>query len=81
MEDATFFSPTEMWCLPAPSETTPWEREFVVDSGASTAGEVQSNEEATVYVQEIDLFVTGKLLEDTPAVLSMGKLCEDHGYA
>ena len=71
-----------MWCLPAPSETTPWEREFFVDSGASTAnGEVQSNEEATVYVQEFDLFVTGKLLEDTPAVLSLGKLCEDHGYA
>ena len=41
-------------------------------------GEVLTNEEATVYVKELDLFVTVKLLEDTPAVLSLGKLCEDH---
>ena len=32
------------------------------------------------YVTELDLFVTVKLLEDTPAILSLGKLCEDHGY-
>ena len=37
-------------------------------------GEVQTNEEATVYVKELDLFVTVKLLEDTPAVLSLGKI-------
>ena len=35
-------------------------------------GEVQK-EEATVYAKELDLFVTMKLLEDTPAVLSRGK--------
>ena len=33
-----------------------------------------------MYVRELDLFVTVMLLEDTPAVLSLGKLCEDHGY-
>ena len=43
-------------------------------------GEVQTREEATVYVKELDLFVTVMILEDTPAVLSLGKLCEDHGY-
>ena len=32
--------------------------------------EVQTKEKATVYVKELDLFVTVKLLEDTPAVLS-----------
>ena len=32
-----------------------------------------------MYVKQLDLFVTVKLLEDTPAVLSLGKLCEDHG--
>ena len=32
-------------------------------------GEVLTKEEATVYVRESDLFVTGMLLEDTPAVL------------
>ena len=41
--------------------------------------EVQTKEEATVYVKELDLFVTVMLLEETPAVLSLGKLCEDHG--
>ena len=43
-------------------------------------GEVQTREEATVYVRELDLFVTGMLLEETPAVLSLGMLCDDHGY-
>ena len=32
---ATFFSPSENWCLPAPSHLKPEERELVVDSGAS----------------------------------------------
>ena len=40
-------------------------------------GEVQTREEATVYVEQLDLFVTVMLLEETPAVLSLGKLCED----
>ena len=31
--------------------------------------------------KKLDLFVTVKLLEDAPAVLSLGKLCEDHGYS
>ena len=33
-----------------------------------------------MYDKELDLFLTVQLLEDTPAVLSLGKLCEDHGY-
>ena len=47
---------------------------------ATTSGEVQTNEEAQVFVHDLDLFVTVQLLEDTPAVLSLGKLCEEHGY-
>ena len=43
-------------------------------------GEVQTREEATVHVKELDIFVTFMLLEEIPAVLSLGKLCEDHGY-
>ena len=39
-------------------------------------GEVFTIEEATVYVRE---FVTVMLLEDTKAVLSLGKLCEELG--
>ena len=107
-ERATFFSPSENWCLPA-STLILEEREFVVDSGASmhmiskkdlskaeletlttsrsptpviTAnGEVQTHEKATVYVRELDIFLTMKALEDTPAVLSLGKLCDENGYS
>ena len=43
--------------------------------------EVRTNEEVTVYVNDLNLFVTVQILEDTPAVPSPGKLCEDHGYA
>ena len=31
-------------------------------------GEVQTHEEATVYVKELDIFLTMKVLKDTPAV-------------
>ena len=44
-------------------------------------GEVQTHEEATVYVKELDIFLTMKVLEDTPAVLSLGKLCDENGYS
>ena len=44
-------------------------------------GEVQTNEDATVYARELDVFLTMKLLEDTPAVLSLKKLCDEHGYS
>ena len=43
-------------------------------------GEVQTHEEAIVYVKELDIFLTMKVLENTPAVLSLGKLCDEHGY-
>ena len=44
-------------------------------------GEVRPNEEATVHVRELDIFLTMKVLEDTPAVLSPGKLCDKHGFS
>ena len=34
-------------------------------------GEVQTHEEAIVYVKELDIFLTMKVLDNTPAVLSM----------
>ena len=108
-QKSTFFSPSENWCLPAPSTIKPEESEFVVDSGASmhmiskkdlnsaeletvttsrspttviTAnGEVQTHKEATVYVKELDIFLTMKVLENTPAVLSLQKLCDENGYS
>ena len=39
-------------------------------------GEVRTREEATVQVKQLDLLVTVMLLEETPAVLSLEKLCE-----
>ena len=47
----------------------------------TASGDVQTHEEATVYVNELDIFLTMKVLEDTPAVLSLGKLCDEHGYS
>ena len=44
-------------------------------------GVVQTHEEATVYVKELDIFLTMKVLENTPAVLSLGKLCDENGYS
>ena len=44
-------------------------------------GEVQTHEEATVYVKELDIFLTMKVLDNTPAVLSLGKLCYENGYS
>ena len=44
-------------------------------------GEVQTHEEATVYVKELDIFLTMKVRENTPAVLSLAKLCDENGYS
>ena len=47
----------------------------------AASGEVQTHEEATVYVKELDIFLTMKILENTPPVLSLGKLCDEHGHS
>ena len=44
-------------------------------------GEVQTHEEATVDVKELETFLTMKVLENAPAVLSLGKLCDENGYS
>ena len=44
-------------------------------------GEVQTHEEAIVYVKELAIFLTKKVLENKPAVLSLGKLCDENGYS
>ena len=44
-------------------------------------GEVQTHEEATVYVKDFGKFLTLKVLENTSAVLSLGKLCDENGYS
>ena len=44
-------------------------------------GEVQTHEEAIVYVKELDIFLNMRVLDNTPAVLSLGKLCDENGYS
>ena len=44
-------------------------------------GEVQTHEEAIVYVKELDIFLTMKVIDNTPAVLSLGKLFDENGYS
>ena len=34
-----------------------------------------------MYVKELDIFLTMKVLENTPAVLSLGQLCDENGYS
>ena len=58
----------------------PWGFLRIPTTVMTANGEVQTREKATVYVRELDLFVTVMLLEETPAVLSLGKLCADHVY-
>ena len=36
-------------------------------------GEVQTHEEVIVYVKELDIFLTMKVLQNTPAVLSIAR--------
>ena len=44
-------------------------------------GEVQTHEEAEVYVKELEKFLNMKVLENTLEVLSLGKLFDEHGYS
>ena len=44
-------------------------------------GKVQTSAEAQVYDHDFELFVTEQILEDTPAILSFGKLREEHDYS
>ena len=87
-ESTTFFSPSENTCLPSPTTSIkPEERhrsptDEVVQSydNHNPQWRVQTHEEAIVYVKELDIFLTMKVLENTPAVLSLGELCDEHGY-
>ena len=89
---ATLHSPAEEWVFPGCGNRAGGKRVCCgfrscgdtsrIPTTVMTAnGEVQTREEATEDIKELDLFVTVMLLEETPAVLSLGKLCEDHGFS
>ena len=50
-----------------------------INPPSSPSVKAESTEEATVYVNDLDVFVT--LLEDSLAVLSLGLLCEERRYS
>ena len=47
----------------------------------TAGGGVHTYEEAQVFVHDLNQFVTVQPVEETLAVLSVVKLCEDHGYS
>ena len=90
---ATFFSTPENRCLLASilkhmiskKDLSNAEMETLTKSSSPTIvitanGEVQTHEEPIVYVKELDIFLT-TVLDNTPAVLSLGKLCDENGYS
>ena len=44
-------------------------------------GSMDTDEEATEDVKYLEMFVTLQLLDDTPAVQALGKLCEEHWFS
>ena len=44
-------------------------------------GSIDTTDEAIVNVEDLDIFDTVQLLEDTPAVLFLGKFIEENGYS
>ena len=53
-------------------------RRFRTPTVVTANGKVQTNEEAQLYVHDLGLFVTVQLLEETPAVLSLGGETRKH---
>ena len=45
----------------------------------TASGSINTTEEAIVCVKDLDMFVAVQLLEDTAAVPSLGKPCEENG--
>ena len=53
----------------------------ILTTVTTTKWEVHTSEEAHVNFHDLELFVMVQILDDTPAVLSLGVLCEEHGCA
>ena len=67
------------------SDLTPKEQETIQHSKAPSAimtanGTTHATEEATVTVCDLNMSVQAHFLKESPAVLSLGKLCEENGY-
>ena len=65
------------------TDLTPEEQEAITVPKKPTAfkakGMVRTTEQATVYVEDLDMFNTVQLLKDSPAELNISKLCDEPG--
>ena len=81
-DTSTIFSPTDEWSLPAASTIKLEEREslwWTLEQACIwSAGKTLTLPNWIPLKCQLDLLVTVMLLEDTLAVLSLGKLCEYH---
>ena len=50
-------------------------------NGGDREWQVQINEKAQKYAEDLDLNVIVQIFEETSADLSLGKLCSEHGYS
>ena len=48
---------------------------------SESKGTIATNEEATIDIKDLDTLVRVQLVDDFPAVLSLGTLCETMGYS
>ena len=63
------------------SGSTPEEQETIKKDPSvimTAIGTTHTTEEATVYVCDLDMFVQVQFLRESPAILSLGKLCEEN---
>ena len=58
-----------------------WHNKKVQTPNRGYDSQVQSFEEAQIYVHHLGLFVTVQLRDETPSVLTPGTLFEDHGHS
>ena len=60
-------------------ETIQKSKESSVDVTAN--GTTHATEEATANIDDLDMFVQVQSLKESPAVLSLGNLCEENSYS
>ena len=92
-DKATFYSPFAARATPAPTSKSQEEKEFVIDSETSMhmlsrrdlsseeMGKCKQMKKHRCMFTISACFVTVEILEDKPAVLSLGKRCEEHRYS
>ena len=41
--------------------------------------QIETNEVVDFYVEDLDIYVTAWVVDDSPPLISLGRLIEDHG--